>query len=51
MSDVTLHALLMVLVMSVVTHLLRAFPFIVFGITGKAPKIAVTSEKPSRLRR
>lgn len=41
MSDVTLHALLMVLVMSVVTHLLRAFPFIVFGITGKAPKIAV----------
>lgn len=41
MDNVTLHALLMVLVMSVVTHLLRAFPFIVFGITGKAPKIAV----------
>ena len=41
MNNVTLHALLMVLVMSVVTHLLRAFPFIVFGITGKAPKIAV----------
>ena len=41
MDNVTLHALLMVLVMAVVTHLLRAFPFIVFGITGKAPKIAV----------
>lgn len=41
MDNVTCHALLMVLVMSVVTHLLRAFPFIVFGITGKAPRIAV----------
>ena len=41
MDNVTLHALLMVLVMSVVTHLLRAFPFVVFGITGKAPRIAV----------
>ena len=41
MDNVTCHALLMVLVMAVVTYLLRAFPFIVFGITGKAPKIAV----------
>ncbi|MBO5991956.1 MAG: AzlD domain-containing protein [Lentisphaeria bacterium] len=40
-NEVIVHALLMVAVMSVVTHLLRAFPFIVFGITGKAPKIAV----------
>ena len=41
MNNVTCHALLMVLIMAVVTHLLRAFPFIVFGITGKAPRIAV----------
>ena len=40
-QQVMFHALLMVLVMAVVTHLLRAFPFIVFGITGKAPRIAV----------
>ena len=41
MNNVTCHALLMVLIMAVVTHLLRAFPFIVFGITGKSPRIAV----------
>ena len=31
----------MVLVMSLVTHMLRAFPFIVFGLTGRAPKIVI----------
>ena len=41
MNSVSIHALLMVLVMAVVTHLLRAFPFIVFGLTGKAPRIVI----------
>lgn len=41
MNSVTLHALLMVLIMGAVTHLIRAFPFIIFSLTGKPPKIAV----------
>ena len=35
MADSTLHSVLLVLVMAVVTYLLRAFPFIVFS--GKKP--------------
>lgn len=41
MNSATLHALLMVLIMGAVTHLIRAFPFIIFSLTGKPPKIAV----------
>ncbi len=35
MTDTTLHSVLLVLVMAVVTYLLRAFPFLVFS--GKKP--------------
>lgn len=41
MNSVTVHALLMVLIMGAVTHLIRAFPFIVFSLTGKPPKIVI----------
>ncbi len=41
MNSTTMHALLMVLIMGAVTHLIRAFPFIIFSLTGKPPKIAI----------
>ena len=41
MNNTAIHALLMVLIMGAVTHIIRAFPFIIFSLTGKPPKIAI----------
>lgn len=41
MSDSTLHSILLVLVMAVVTCLLRAFPFLVFSGKKPTPKFVL----------
>lgn len=41
MNNTAIHALLMVLIMGAVTNIIRAFPFIIFSLTGKPPKIAI----------
>ena len=41
MNDSTLHSILLVLVMAVVTYLLRAFPFLVFSGKKPTPKFVL----------
>ena len=41
MSDSTLHSILLVLTMAVVTYLLRAFPFLVFSGKKPTPKFVL----------
>lgn len=41
MSDSTLHSILLVLVMALVSYLLRAFPFIVFSGKKETPKFVL----------
>ncbi len=41
MTDTTLHSILLVLVMAVVTYLLRAFPFLVFSGKKPTPKFVL----------
>ncbi|MBQ2971126.1 MAG: AzlD domain-containing protein [Ruminococcus sp.] len=41
MTDSTLHSILLVLVMAVVTYLLRAFPFLVFSGKKPTPKFVL----------